>query len=86
MNAIPDELAQLLARSPLKPLRLRGRTLLPIFQGGMGVGVSGHRLAGTVARWGGVGTPSAFSWAAFMVTAIVGEGFTRASVSDRNGI
>lgn len=58
MNAIPDELADLLARSPLKPLELGGRTLLPIFQGGMGVGVSGHRLAGTVAKWGGVGTLS----------------------------
>ena len=31
---------------------------LPIVQGGMGVGVSGHQLAGTVARWGGVGTLS----------------------------
>ncbi|MFP4559760.1 MAG: NAD(P)H-dependent flavin oxidoreductase [Thiohalorhabdus sp.] len=37
-------------------LRIRGRTLLPIIQGGMGVGVSAHRLAGTVAAAGGVGT------------------------------
>ena len=37
-------------------LQLRGRSLLPIVQGGMGVGVSGHRLAGTVARLGAVGT------------------------------
>lgn len=58
MNAIPDELADLLASSPLKPLKLGGRTLLPIIQGGMGVGVSGHRLAGTVAKLGGVGTLS----------------------------
>ncbi len=58
MNAIPQDLSDLLARSPVRPLRLRGRTLLPIVQGGMGVGVSGHQLAGTVARWGGVGTLS----------------------------
>jgi nitronate monooxygenase len=37
-------------------LMLRGRALLPIVQGGMGIGVSAHRLAGTVARAGGVGT------------------------------
>lgn len=36
--------------------RLKGRELLPIVQGGMGVGVSAHRLAGTVARAGAVGT------------------------------
>ena len=35
---------------------MRGRTLLPIVQGGMGVGISAHRLAGTVARAGAVGT------------------------------
>lgn len=35
---------------------LKGRQLLPIVQGGMGVGVSAHRLAGTVARTGAVGT------------------------------
>jgi len=35
---------------------LRGRSLLPIVQGGMGVGISAHRLAGTVARAGAVGT------------------------------
>lgn len=42
----------------LPPLRIRGRTLLPIVQGGMGVGVSAHRLAGHVARAGAVGTLS----------------------------
>ena len=36
--------------------KLRGRTLLPIVQGGMGVGVSAHRLAGSVARQGALGT------------------------------
>jgi nitronate monooxygenase len=55
---IPLELASLLDRSGLKPLRLRGRTLLPILQGGMGVGVSAHRLAGSVAAEGAVGTLS----------------------------
>jgi nitronate monooxygenase len=35
---------------------IRGRTLLPIVQGGMGIGVSAHRLAGAVARAGSVGT------------------------------
>ena len=37
---------------------LRGRTLLPVVQGGMGVGVSAGRLAGTVASFGAVGTIS----------------------------
>jgi nitronate monooxygenase len=37
---------------------LKGKSLLPIVQGGMGVGVSAHRLAGAVARLGGVGTLS----------------------------
>jgi nitronate monooxygenase len=37
-------------------LAIRGRTLLPIVQGGMGVGVSAHRLAGAVARAGAMGT------------------------------
>ena len=39
-------------------MRLGGRALLPIVQGGMGVGVSAHRLAGSVAALGGVGTIS----------------------------
>ncbi|MGF6603510.1 nitronate monooxygenase [Paraburkholderia sp. GAS448] len=38
------------------PLVIRGRTLLPVVQGGMGVGVSAHRLAGSVAREGALGT------------------------------
>ncbi len=44
--------------SPLPRWRLRTRTLLPIVQGGMGVGVSAHGLAGTVARHGALGTIS----------------------------
>ena len=35
---------------------IRGHTLLPIVQGGMGVGVSAKRLAGAVARAGAMGT------------------------------
>ena len=42
----------------LPPLVIRGRRLLPIVQGGMGVGVSAHRLAGSVAALGAVGTLS----------------------------
>ena len=37
-------------------LKLGGRRLLPIVQGGMGIGISAHRLAGAVARENGVGT------------------------------
>ena len=37
-------------------LRIRDREVLPIIQGGMGVGVSAHRLAGAVAREGAIGT------------------------------
>ncbi len=38
--------------------RLKGKALLPVVQGGMGVGVSAHRLAGTVAALGALGTIS----------------------------
>jgi nitronate monooxygenase len=51
-------MVDLFAKSGLAPLRVAGRALLPIVQGGMGVGVSAHRLAGTVAELGGVGTIS----------------------------
>jgi nitronate monooxygenase len=40
----------------LPPLKLAGRLLRPIVQGGMGVGISAHRLAGTVAANNAVGT------------------------------
>jgi NAD(P)H-dependent flavin oxidoreductase YrpB (nitropropane dioxygenase family) len=39
-----------------KTLNLAGRALLPIVQGGMGVGISAHRLAGAVASENAVGT------------------------------
>ena len=43
----------------LRPLQLAGRELLPVVQGGMGVGVSASGLAGDVARLGAMGTVSA---------------------------
>lgn len=46
----------MIATSTLPPLRLRDRLLTPIVQGGMGVGVSAGRLAGSVARENAVGT------------------------------
>jgi len=58
MSSIPSDLLQLISNSPVRPMQLGGRTLLPIVQGGMGVGVSGSRLAGTVASLGGMGTLS----------------------------
>jgi nitronate monooxygenase len=42
----------------MKTLRIRGREARALVQGGMGVGVSAHRLAGAVAREGCVGTIS----------------------------
>ena len=42
--------------TPLPKLKIRGRELLPIIQGGMGVGVSAHKLAGAVAKEGAIGT------------------------------
>lgn len=42
----------------LEQLTLKGKALLPIVQGGMGVGISAHRLAGAVAALGAVGTIS----------------------------
>ena len=61
---LPDSpAAQLLRRlaenAGLRPLRLGGKTLVPIVQGGMGIGVSAGGLAGAVAALGGVGTLSA---------------------------
>ena len=44
--------------SPYPLLKLKEKQLLPIVQGGMGVGISAHRLAGSVARLGGMGTIS----------------------------
>jgi nitronate monooxygenase len=44
--------------SVFPPLKIKGKSLLPVVQGGMGVGVSAHRLAGSVAALGGLGTIS----------------------------
>lgn len=52
------ELARKLGASGLRSMRLGGRELLPIVQGGMGIGVSAHKLAGSVAAMGGMGTLS----------------------------
>ena len=46
------------ASKDIPVLRINGKRLLPIVQGGMGVGISAHRLAGHVARAGAVGTLS----------------------------
>jgi nitronate monooxygenase len=57
-----DPVSNLLAmcsRSGLKTWNLMGQTLIPVVQGGMGIGVSAGSLAGSVARQGGVGTISA---------------------------
>lgn len=43
-------------KTPLPLLKLRDRELLPIIQGGMGVGISAHKLAGSVAKEGAIGT------------------------------
>lgn len=46
-------------KSTLKELRIGEKTAqIPIIQGGMGVGISRSRLAGAVAREGGVGVIS----------------------------
>lgn len=42
--------------TPNQSFIVRGHTLLPVVQGGMGIGISAHRLAGTVARAGAMGT------------------------------
>ena len=54
----PGQLLDLARRHHLTPLTLGGRRLLPIVQGGMGVGVSAHRLAGSVVALGAMGTIS----------------------------
>ncbi len=57
-DLIDPDLEQRWLASGLAPLRLAGRDLLPVVQGGMGVGISAHRLAGSVAAQGAVGTIS----------------------------
>ena len=57
-NISPEQWLALSDAAGLHPLRIRGKTLLPIVQGGMGVGVSASGLASAVARLGGMGTIS----------------------------
>jgi nitronate monooxygenase len=57
-QAFADLLTRASLDSGLQPLRLAGKALLPVVQGGMGVGVSAGGLAGAVAALGGVGTIS----------------------------
>lgn len=52
------DLGELTRGSGLHTWRLRGRELLPVVQGGMGIGVSAGGLAGTVASFGALGTLS----------------------------
>ncbi len=92
--AIAPELLPVLAASGLAPLRLAGRQLLPIVQGGMGVGVSAHRLAGAVARAGGIGTissvdlrrhhPDLMARTAPLETRIGEEAFAKAEIDAAN--
>jgi len=56
--AVAAQLKNLTLESGLKPWQLNGTSLLPVVQGGMGVGVSAGGLAGTVAGLGGLGTIS----------------------------
>jgi nitronate monooxygenase len=59
LQHMDEALADKLHQSGLRAMSLGGRALLPIVQGGMGIGVSAHRLAGAVAQAGGMGTLSA---------------------------
>lgn len=56
--AASAQLRAIATRSGLSPWRLGDKELLPIVQGGMGVGVSAGGLAGTVAGLGAFGTIS----------------------------
>ncbi|MGC9562145.1 MAG: NAD(P)H-dependent flavin oxidoreductase [Brachymonas sp.] len=57
-TAIADRLRAMALQSGLKLLTVAGKTVLPVVQGGMGVGISAGGLAGTVARMGAMGTIS----------------------------
>jgi len=57
-DTVVTELRELCGASGLATWKLRGKTLVPVVQGGMGVGVSAGGLAGSVARQGGIGTIS----------------------------
>jgi nitronate monooxygenase len=58
MSRLQSALISLAQGSGIQTWSLGQKTLLPIVQGGMGVGVSASRLAGTTARCGAMGTIS----------------------------
>jgi hypothetical protein len=67
--ATPSLLERMVAAG-LRPLLLGGRRLLPVLQGGMGVGISAYSLAGVVASpgaWGTIACVPAFAscWSAY---------------------
>ncbi len=62
---------------PHDPLIIKGKELLPIVQGGMGVGVSAHRLAGSVAALGALGTISSVDLRRHHVDLMAATGGTR---------
>lgn len=57
-SALVERLRDKATASGLKLWSLAGKSLLPVVQGGMGVGVSAGGLAGTVARHSAIGTIS----------------------------
>lgn len=57
-GSIADQLISLAQGQGIRPWKLNGKTLVPVVQGGMGVGVSASGLAGSVARLGALGTLS----------------------------
>ena len=58
MKSIEPGMLARLHEGGLGFMRIGDKNLLPIVQGGMGVGISAHALAGKVASLGGVGTIS----------------------------
>jgi nitronate monooxygenase len=67
-------------------LTIRNKTLLPIVQGGMGVGVSAHRLAGTVAALGAMGTISSVDLRRHHPDLMAQTGRTRNKPGDKTAI
>ena len=57
-DARAAELAAMGKQSGLTNWQLAGRSLIPVVQGGMGVGISAGGLAGAVAATGALGTVS----------------------------
>lgn len=55
---VGESLKDSVGQAGLRMLNIRGHALLPVVQGGMGVGISAGGLAGAVAALGGVGTIS----------------------------